>query len=331
MMRKISDPVRSNPSPCPVAALYLLLFAAPDFVFGAVSSDAIRQLIDQGQLQDALRQVEQTLSEDQEDVTALFLQGVILTKSGALDQARQVFERLTEQRPDLPEPYNNLAVVYAALGEFDRAEDALRKAINTHPSYATAHENIGDIYGRMASRAYHRALQLDGESIDGEGSGAKTTLSLIDGLFSLPGTTSLRGAQTPQAVAGPTGEAQAAGAPLDTNGRIAKHITRRLGQWASAWSAQDVSAYLSFYAEAFTPPDEQSRALWEMVRAKRISAPQFIRLDIADVEVTVQGPGQAQAIFSQKYQSDTYDDEVVKIMLLRKINNTWYIVAERNQ
>jgi len=47
--------------------------------------------------------------------------------------------------PELPEPYNNLAVLYAARGDHDGARDALLRAISTHPSYATAHENLGDI------------------------------------------------------------------------------------------------------------------------------------------------------------------------------------------
>ena len=34
-------------------------------------------------------------------------------------------------------------------------------AIRTHPSYAIAHENLGDIYARMANQSYARAQQLE--------------------------------------------------------------------------------------------------------------------------------------------------------------------------
>src|SRR3546814_8685917 len=63
--------------------------------------------------------------------------------------------------PQLPEPYNNLAVLYAAQGDYDKARDALQAAIAKHPSYATAHENLGDIYAALAGAAYSKAATLD--------------------------------------------------------------------------------------------------------------------------------------------------------------------------
>src|SRR5438093_2806195 len=61
----------------------------------------------------------------------------------------------------MPEPYNNLAVLYAGQGDYQKARKALETAIRTHPSYAVAHENLGDIYATLASQAYDKALQLD--------------------------------------------------------------------------------------------------------------------------------------------------------------------------
>ena len=77
------------------------------------------------------------------------------------DSAIAVFTELTEAYPELPEPYNNLAVLYANQNNFEKARNALEMVIRTHPSYATAHENLGDIYAKMASKAYDRALELD--------------------------------------------------------------------------------------------------------------------------------------------------------------------------
>jgi tetratricopeptide (TPR) repeat protein len=67
----------------------------------------------------------------------------------------------------------------ASQGQYDKASLALEKAIKTHPSYATAHENLGDIYAKMASDAYDKALQLDSSNAR-----AKTKLSLVKELFS---------------------------------------------------------------------------------------------------------------------------------------------------
>ena len=79
----------------------------------------------------------------------------------------------------MPEPYNNLAVLYASQGQYDKARKSLEMAIRTHPSYAIAHENLGDVYAKMASEAYDKALQLDRGN-----AAAQTKLAMIKDLFS---------------------------------------------------------------------------------------------------------------------------------------------------
>ncbi len=59
-----------------------------------------------------------------------------------------MFTKLSEDYPELPEPYNNLAVLYAQQKQYDKARTALEMAIRTHPSYAIAYENLGDIYAK---------------------------------------------------------------------------------------------------------------------------------------------------------------------------------------
>jgi ketosteroid isomerase-like protein len=88
------------------------------------------------------------------------MKGVLLTDQNKPEEAIAVFIKLTEDYKDLPEPYNNLAVLYAASGQYDKARVALEKALRTNPSYQTAYENLGDIYGKMASQAYDKALAL---------------------------------------------------------------------------------------------------------------------------------------------------------------------------
>jgi len=140
----------------------------------------VEALIAKGKLQRALSTTNKQLAKDKSNVNLLFLKGLILTKKNELEQAKSVFIALSKDHPELPEPYNNLAVIYAAQGDFDNARQALQDAINTHPSYATAHENMGDIYAKMASRAYNQALQLDKDNET-----AREKLSLIGGLFSV--------------------------------------------------------------------------------------------------------------------------------------------------
>jgi tetratricopeptide (TPR) repeat protein len=135
-------------------------------------------LFKQGQHSQALEKVNHYLVSKPKDAQARFLKGLILTEQGKTADAIKIFATLTDDYPDLPEPYNNLAVLYAGQGKYDKAKQLLEKAISTHPSYATAHENLGDIYAKMASQAYDRALQLDHGN-----TATQTKLAMIQNLF----------------------------------------------------------------------------------------------------------------------------------------------------
>lgn len=160
------------------AALLFGLFCAASAVQADDLSD-VHALVKQGNLSQATERLNAFLAKNPKDARARFLRGLILTEQKRPAEAIRVFLALTEDYPELPEPYNNLAVLYAAQGQFDRARQMLESAIRTHPSYATAHENLGDIYAKMASEAYDRALQLDRSN-----TGVQTKLSLIRELFS---------------------------------------------------------------------------------------------------------------------------------------------------
>lgn len=131
-------------------------------------------LLRQKQPQQALEKVDAFLAQRPRDPQGRFFRGLILTELNRTQEATSVFQKLTEDYPELPEPYNNLAVLYAQQKQYDKAKTALEMAIRTHPSYAVAHENLGDIYARMATQAYDRALQLDSSN-----AGAQSKLNLI--------------------------------------------------------------------------------------------------------------------------------------------------------
>ena len=147
----------------------------------AAPADDLREaqkLYQQGRMQPALEKVETVLRAQPKDPQGRFLKGILLTEMKRTPEAIQVFTGLTEDFPELPEPYNNLAVLYASQGNYDKAKAALELAIHTHPSYATAHENLGDVYAQLASRAYDRALQLDKNNPT-----AQSKLAMIKELF----------------------------------------------------------------------------------------------------------------------------------------------------
>jgi Flp pilus assembly protein TadD len=155
------------------------------FCFNAAAhADALGdagRLLQQGQSTEALQKVERFLAIKPTDAQGRFLKGLILAELNKLPDAITIFTRLTEDYPELPEPYNNLAVIYARQQQYEKARQSLELAIRANPAYATAHENLGDIYARLASQAYDKALQLDGTS-----SSARSKLAMVRELLAIP-------------------------------------------------------------------------------------------------------------------------------------------------
>jgi tetratricopeptide (TPR) repeat protein len=167
-------------------ALIVLAFALAPWASVHAQSDPLQeanQLLRQGQLDRAMERVNGYLASRPRDARGRFVKGLILTEQNKPNDAIKVFTELTQDYPELPEPYNNLAVLYASQGQYEKAKTALETAIRTHPSYATAHENLGDIYAKMASQAYDKAFQLDRSNQAAQGK-----LNLIKDLFSQTST-----------------------------------------------------------------------------------------------------------------------------------------------
>lgn len=316
----------------------------------------VSQLLRNGKLPDALARADQYLAGKPRDPQMRFLRGVILTESGKTADAITAFTKLTEDFPELPEPYNNLAVLYAGQAQFDKARAALEMAIRTNPSYATAHENLGDVYAKLASQAYTRALQLDSAN-----TAVQPKLALIRELFApgprgsqasaRPATTVAAApaaaarpaapAPAPAAVtapapapvpaattARPTASAPAAAAPVAVPAETAaKEVEAAVMAWASAWSAKDMGAYLGAYGRDFDPPGNQSRKDWEEDRRARIVGKSRISVRVSDLQVTVQG-GKAIAKFRQAYNADTLSVNSRKTLELQKSGDRWVIVRE---
>jgi tetratricopeptide (TPR) repeat protein len=169
----------------PVLRPLRLLTLAATLMFTAAHADEyadVSQLMRAGKMPEAMAKADQYLAGKPKDPQMRFLKGVIQRDTGKTSDAIGTFTRLTEDYPELPEPYNNLAVLYAGQSQFDKARAALEMAIRTNPSYSTAHENLGDVYAKLASQAYNKALQLDASN-----PAVPPKLALIRELFSPTG------------------------------------------------------------------------------------------------------------------------------------------------
>ena len=120
----------------------------------------VQRLSSAGQRAAALQKADEFLSTKPTDAAMRFAKGVLLADVQRRSEAIDVFRGLTEDHPDLAEPYNNLAALYAANGDYGLARNTLEQAVRTNPSYALARENLGDIYAMLASQSYAQGLKL---------------------------------------------------------------------------------------------------------------------------------------------------------------------------
>ncbi len=121
----------------------------------------IQRLIKAGQHAQALKLIDEALARNPKDAQMRFRRGVALSMLDRKAEALVVFQKLVDDHPEMPSPYNNLAVLYGSQGDYEKARQALERAIRTNPAYATAYQNLGDVYAQLASQAYSKALQLD--------------------------------------------------------------------------------------------------------------------------------------------------------------------------
>ncbi len=142
---------------CPTLILIVLGFFSALAL--ADDYDDVATLMRSGQNAEALQRIEKFLINRPRDAQMRFFKGLMQREAGKPADALATFSELVQDYPELPEPYNNLAVIYASQNELDKARSALEMALRNNPSYSIAHENLGDILTRMALQAYQRAQQ----------------------------------------------------------------------------------------------------------------------------------------------------------------------------
>ena len=149
-------------------------------------------LVERKQYAAAIEMLDKLTAERPREPQARFVKGVALTDEGRTDEAIAQFRTLVADFPELPEPRNNLAVLYAKKGEYRLARDELERAVQAAPDYAIAHENLGDVYARLAQVEYERVVALDKRNRS-----APAKLKLIREAEVAGGTGSADGTPTP--------------------------------------------------------------------------------------------------------------------------------------
>lgn len=254
---------------------------------------AIQQAIDENRLNDAENLLAQSSVSEFEKG---YLQGWLNIKKGDEDQALAVWQDLRQTFPNSLELGNNLAVLLMKRQRYDEAQKVLEQTLHANRQISKALANLNQLYGFQAQKAYKKVFsKLDVEKPQGQ------WLALTE-----------------------TSSVQVVKAQFDDQNAV----TFAIEQWRQAWSNQNFDGYIAAYSEDFVPADGQPVRAWRNARKRSVTSPRFIEVFISDLKLTPISDTMVRATFNQRYRSDRYQDEVIKVLLLNKTSGQWKIAQE---
>ena len=264
----------------------------------------------------ALEKIKKRLRSFPGEPRLLFYKGVTEAKLNQIDNAINTYNDLINKHPNLPEPYNNLAVIYAERQELDLAKEILEKAIKTNSSYSVAHVNLGDIYTQMASNAYNMAFEIDKDNKI-----AKNKLQLITELFNYKPNTNEKSIAIEE-----LGKKNIVIKARSKSGDK-KKIIKTIKSWKTAWEEKDLDLYFNSYSENFKYPNQMSQDEWESYRRDRIINKKDISISISNIKLKFK-KDIIQAVFYQDYRSTGYQQKSKKTLFFEFQSNDWKIIEE---
>jgi tetratricopeptide (TPR) repeat protein len=243
----------------------------------------------------------------------LFSQAVAMSVNGDWLSAEKLFQQVALAHPEWPEPKNNLAIVLLKMDKVEQAQKAIESAVISLPSFKVAQENRKRLYDHAAAVAYYKAV----------GDSRKPDFPKLQLLHEI--NEAVPKADKPAEKANPeeihaTSKQQVSGA-----------IEAKLITWSKSWSDVNIDQYLSAYSTQFRPSGaEKDYTQWSRHRRAKFRLTGSIRVELQDVKVYVRNnEKQALAEFIQNYQSNQYQDKVIKQLHLVLENGQWLIQSER--
>lgn len=117
----------------------------------------IRLLLARGELPAALARAEAATKAQPGDSQMRFLFGVVLMDLQRNAQALEVFSGMSQDFPELPEPFNNIALLQVRLGQPELARLALDTALRNDPGHRQARLNLAQVHLMLAAQALQLA------------------------------------------------------------------------------------------------------------------------------------------------------------------------------
>ena len=299
-----------------LSAIVFLAFTTISFAQTDIKE--IKLLLKNGKYKIAENIINGAIEENLNNPEILFYKGIIETNLGKTNQAIDTFRGLTERFPELPEPFNNLAVLYAEKGQFRLAKEILEQAIKTNPSYLTAHINLGDIFTKMASEAYNKALEIDKSN-----NIAITKLSMITQLFNY-------NPNTKNTVINSINTKKEVKITKLSKKELKKVILNSIENWKTAWESKDVESYFDSYSSNFIYPNNMTKSQWQKYRTNRILPKKIISISISNIKFKFKKE-KIIATFTQNYKSGRLNQTSNKSLTFVAESGQWFIVEETSK
>ncbi len=276
--------------------------------------------------------------ESNNELSKRFSEAQRLATQGQVTQAITAYQALILSNPQLPEAYNNLAALYLQQNKTKQAKHILEQGLHAHKGYGVLYESLTAINVAMAREAYSKALQIELKP----STIRIASLSLSNGKSRTKQNTIIiseinkpvieeKPAIEPKVIykAKPVSEIKRVSM---TRPKIqnTQSVEKVLQAWSSAWSAQAVDMYLSFYHNQYRPANGMSRKGWVQSRRYRLKKPRWIKIDLSDFKIKKQTSTQAVVNFKQFYQSNSFSDVSNKQVVLINTDDGWRIFREKS-
>ena len=310
----------------PRFSILLLMIALPFYTWGN-SLSQLETEIESEQYAQAVSTGQALLALQPDDTRVLFLTALALQKNQQPDQAQIYYQQIIRLHPELPEPRNNLAIIFLQRGKYDQAVDLLIESLNTHPAYATAWQNLSNLYKGLASEAYRKALSEDNNASSVVDS---IRLSAISRIHSLPEPATAVAETSPPVQLATIGiQDQAASEQQQAEIRkIEQTLIQTVEDWASKWTSKDFDGYVNAYSKTYKG-NQANHLAWVEYRRSRILRPGRIQVQLSNIHIKSRDARSAIIDFDQSYQSANYRDKIRKRINLIYTDKGWKIQRER--
>jgi len=267
----------------------------------------------------------------------VFLTAVAYENLGKTPRAIKEYKKLILRNPERVEAYVNLANIYSSQGNYELAAKYLEESFNQHPVYADAYEGLQKLYAHKAAVAYKQALNKKINVVKPQlarVSELHTTeqLSQVIAAVSRPIKPEPIIKVVPKPEVKPTPVVVKPAIKPTAKPEIVKvpevNLSAVVENWAAAWSAQDVDAFVSFYKRWYSTPGK-NHAQWVNDRQVKLTNKRYISVVVSSIKQKKISENRFAVDFTQNYQSDAINDTIRKRLVFDKINGQWKISNEK--